>query len=97
VLGDQGADPAAAGAAAAGARAADLALLQLERQLRADFSQAATGATAHPPVIAPLHTALAAARNSVDQLAALPPAERTPSGWARVNRCSRWCRWRWTR
>jgi diguanylate cyclase (GGDEF)-like protein len=78
VLGDQGADPARQARLRQARGATDLALLQLERQLRADFSQAATGATAHPTVIAPLYTALAAARNSVDRLAALPPAERTP-------------------
>jgi diguanylate cyclase (GGDEF)-like protein len=55
------------------ARAAtDLALLQLERELQADFG------TPQPPHMAPLRQALAAARATVDQLAALAPAERTP-------------------
>jgi len=51
----------------------DLALARLRDELAADTSPAIP-ATA----LAPLHAALATARQTVDQLAALPPSERTP-------------------
>jgi len=51
--------------------AADLALLQLERELQAE------GSAPHPVEMAPLYQALAAARATVDELAAKAPAART--------------------
>lgn len=81
VLGERtAADPALRERLLRGRAATDLALLQLERELQADYARslAATGTT--PPVLLkPLHEALTAARATVDQLAALPPAERTPA------------------
>lgn len=62
-----------------GRAATDLALLQLERELQADFGRAtAANGAQRPAVLAPLHAALAQARLQVDQLAALPLAQRTP-------------------
>ncbi|RFP24084.1 diguanylate cyclase [Duganella sp. BJB488] len=51
----------------------DLALARLRDELAAD-----SGPTIPATALAPLHAALAAARRTVDQLAALPPPERTP-------------------
>jgi diguanylate cyclase (GGDEF)-like protein len=55
-----------------GRAATDLALMQLERELQS------SDAPARPGTLAPLQSALAEARRAVDQLAALPPEERTP-------------------
>ncbi|MCU6498066.1 sensor domain-containing diguanylate cyclase [Rugamonas sp. A1-17] len=51
----------------------DLALARLRDELAAD-----TGHAIPATALAPLHAALASARRTVDQLAALPPPERTP-------------------
>lgn len=68
VLGDkQPADPARRERLRLARAATDLALLQLQRELHSDFGAAQ-----------PLQQALAAARATVDRLAALAPAERTP-------------------
>jgi diguanylate cyclase (GGDEF)-like protein len=55
-----------------GRAATDLALLQLERELQSGDRPL------RPGTLAPLQSALAEARRAVDQLAALPPEERTP-------------------
>lgn len=73
VLGDkQAGDPTRRERLLVARAATDLALLQLERELQADF-----GAPS-PLSMAPLRQALTAARATVDQLAARAPAERTP-------------------
>ncbi|MYN27559.1 GGDEF domain-containing protein [Duganella levis] len=73
VLGERfTADPARRERLQRGRAATDLALMQLERELLAD-----DGMT-RQTVLAPLRAALDTARHSVDQLAAVPPAERTP-------------------
>ncbi|WP_343733042.1 GGDEF domain-containing protein [Duganella sp.] len=72
-LGDrQPADPARRARLVSARAATDLALLQLERELQTDLG------APHPVAITSLHGALAAARATVDQLAALAPAARTP-------------------
>ncbi|RZT05931.1 diguanylate cyclase (GGDEF) domain-containing protein [Duganella sp. CF402] len=72
VLGDQQpADPALQERLLRARAATDLALLQLERELQADIG------APHPVGMAPLYRALAAARTTVDQLAALPPDGRS--------------------
>lgn len=74
VLGDrQPADPARRARLLVARAATDLALLQLERELHAGFG------APQPAQTAPLKQALAAARASVDRLAALAPPERTPA------------------
>lgn len=81
VLGDQrpGGDPARHARLTQARAATDLALLQLERELRADIGRQLEGYSApHPTVVTPLYAALAAARGSVDQVAAQAPATRTP-------------------
>jgi diguanylate cyclase (GGDEF)-like protein len=80
VLGERfTADPARRERLQRGRAATDLALLQLERELLADDgNRPAAGSVPRRVVLTPLRAALAAARHSVDQLAALPPAERTP-------------------
>jgi len=55
-----------------GRAATDLALMQLERELQSGDRPL------RPGTLAPLQSALAEARRAVDQLAALPPEERTP-------------------
>ncbi|MYM21374.1 diguanylate cyclase [Duganella sp. FT135W] len=72
VLGDrQPGDPARQERLVRARAATDLALMQLERELQADIG------APHPVEMAPLYRTLAAARSTVDQLAALPPAART--------------------
>ncbi|ELX12057.1 diguanylate cyclase domain-containing protein [Janthinobacterium sp. HH01] len=72
VLGDRApADPARRARLLRARADTDLALAQLRHELAADSGQSA-GA------LVPLDDALGAARLAVDQLAALPPAERTP-------------------
>ncbi|MYM36934.1 diguanylate cyclase [Duganella sp. FT50W] len=73
VLGATGAtvDPALRERLRVGRAITDLALLQLERELKMQGA-------ARVAALQPLHTALAAARATVDQLAALPPPQRTP-------------------
>nr|WP_315254160.1 GGDEF domain-containing protein [uncultured Duganella sp.] len=62
-----------------GRAATDLALMQLERELQADHvRRPADASTPRRVVLQPLQTALARARATVDQLAALPPPARTP-------------------
>lgn len=64
-----------------GRAATDLALTQLERELPADHGQRPVSTSASVPrmaVLQPLQQALAEARQTVDQLAALPPSARTP-------------------
>ncbi|OEZ60070.1 diguanylate cyclase [Duganella sp. HH105] len=72
VLGDRApADPARRARLLRARADTDLALAQLRQELAADSGPSA-GA------LVPLYDALGAARLAVDQLAALPPAERTP-------------------
>jgi diguanylate cyclase (GGDEF)-like protein len=80
VLGERfTADPARRERLQRGRAATDLALLQLERELLADDgNRPAAGSMARQTVLAPVRAALDTARHSVDQLAAVPPAERTP-------------------
>jgi diguanylate cyclase (GGDEF)-like protein len=66
------ADPARQERLQRGRAATDLALLQLERELQSGDRPL------RPGTLAPLQSALAEARRAVDQLAALPPEERTP-------------------
>lgn len=73
VLGErEPADPARREGLLRARAATDLALLQLERELQIDLG------APRPVEMAPLYRALAAARGGVDQLAASPPAARTP-------------------
>jgi diguanylate cyclase (GGDEF)-like protein len=73
VLGDkQPSDPARRERLRVARATTDLALLQLQRELQGDFG------AAQPRQLAALQQALAAARSTVDRLAALAPAERTP-------------------
>jgi diguanylate cyclase (GGDEF)-like protein len=72
-------DPARRERLQRGRAATDLALMQLERELMADDGAGlSANGMARRTVLTPLRAALAAARHSVDQVAALPPAERTP-------------------
>lgn len=74
VLGDRvPADPARNERLQRGRAATDLALMQLERELQTDYG------IARPTTLAPLQSALKAARHSVDQLVTLPPEQRTPT------------------
>lgn len=66
------ADPARQERLQRGRAATDLALMQLERELQS------SDRPLRPGTLAPLQSALAEARRAVDQLAALPPEERTP-------------------
>ncbi|MRW90925.1 diguanylate cyclase [Duganella sp. FT80W] len=81
VLGEQsGGDPARRERLRQARAATDLALLQLERELRADVGRQLQGYDApHPVAIEPLYAALGAARGEVDRLAAQTPATRPPA------------------
>ncbi|SDH59136.1 MULTISPECIES: diguanylate cyclase [unclassified Duganella] len=80
VLGDRiPVDPARRDRLQHGRAATDLALLQLERALQSASSQGQAGASITTmATLSSLSSQLAAARATVDQLAALPPANRTP-------------------
>jgi diguanylate cyclase (GGDEF)-like protein len=80
VLGERvTADPARRERLQRGRAATDLALMQLERELMADDGAGlSANGMARRTVLTPLRAALDTARHSVDQVATLPPAERTP-------------------
>ncbi|MHA4869052.1 diguanylate cyclase [Duganella sp. PWIR1] len=80
VLGDrQPGDPARRTQLTQARAATDLALWQLARELQVDEGAPHTAQSAPPVNIAPLRRALAAARSTVDRLAALAPGERQPA------------------
>ena len=80
VLGDRmPADPSRQARLQRGRAATDLALMQLERELQIDYGSGPAGhGMTRMATLAPLQSALEAARHSIDQLAALPPEERRP-------------------
>lgn len=81
VLGDRsGGDPARRERLRKARADTDLALLRLEHQLRTDGGGGmASAGMPHPLAVAPLYSALAAARAQIDRLAALPAPQRTPA------------------